>query len=191
VGDLLNHVLRHHRHSQYLGLVLPWRPLYDMLMGIYDNPVPGLRGEAFAREAHSVRFKQSGDDASAVSTKGPGMCKECTALHPTCPSIQGGHEQTHVLHIVCPCAPPPGTFLDHLQQSTLFTLVTRCRRWFGPGAAAEIWALLRPALVSGDPFAAPTHCALGWLVLFFPTKQLPHTPPEQAQVRGFGGGGGE
>lgn len=45
VGDLLSHVLRHYRHSQYLGLVLPWRPLYDMLMGIYDNPTPSIRGE--------------------------------------------------------------------------------------------------------------------------------------------------
>jgi hypothetical protein len=45
VGDLLSHVLRHHRHSQYLGLALTWRPLYDMLLDLYDNPVPKLRGK--------------------------------------------------------------------------------------------------------------------------------------------------
>lgn len=82
--------------------------------------------------------------------------------------------------------PPPlsltGTFLDHVQQSTLFTLVTRCRRWFAPGAAAELWSLLRPHLVYGDPMATATHTALGWLVLFFPTKQLPHTEPALAQA---------
>jgi hypothetical protein len=32
-----------------------------------------------------------------------------------------------------------------------------------------------------------THVALGWLVLFFPTKQLPHTEPSQAQVRALMG----
>lgn len=84
-----------------------------------------------------------------------------------------------LLHCCLVCA---GTFLDHVQQSTLFTLVTRCRRWFAPGAAAEIWELLRPALVGGDPMSTPTHCALGWLVLFFPTKQLPQTDPAVAQV---------
>lgn len=90
-----------------------------------------------------------------------------------------------------PCLPPlylfpAGTLLDHLQQSTLFTLVTRCRRWFAPGAAAEIWGLLRPALVAGDPMSTETHCALGWLVLFFPTKQLPHTESAVAQVGWLG-----
>lgn len=45
IGELLSHVLRHHRHSQYLGLQLPWRPLYDMLLDLYDNPTPRLRGE--------------------------------------------------------------------------------------------------------------------------------------------------
>lgn len=92
--------------------------------------------------------------------------------------------------MLCATPPPPnpcpvtGTLLDHVQQSTLFTLVTRCRRWFAPGAAAEIWALLRPALLGGDPMSTPTHCALGWLVMFFPTKQLPHTEPAVAQVGG-------
>jgi hypothetical protein len=69
-----------------------------------------------------------------------------------------------------------------VQQGTLFTLVTRCRRFFAPGAAAEVWGLLRPALMLGDAMSTATHLALGWLVLFFPTKQLPHTPPGQAQV---------
>jgi len=54
-----------------------------------------------------------------------------------------------------------GTFLDHVQQSTLFTLVARARRFFSPGAAAEIYSLLRPALVAGDPQAPTTQVGLG------------------------------
>eukprot|EP00879_Flechtneria_rotunda_P022872 GHRR01024173.1.p1 GENE.GHRR01024173.1~~GHRR01024173.1.p1 ORF type:complete len:261 (+),score=58.17 GHRR01024173.1:174-956(+) len=116
--EVLNHVLRHHRHSQYLGLQLPWRPLYGMLQGLYDKPKPQLRG----------------------------------------------------------------TFLDHIQHSTLFQLVARSRRFFAPGAAEEIWTLLRPALVYGDLMATSTHLALGWLVLFFPTKQLPQTKAAVVQT---------
>jgi hypothetical protein len=44
-GELLNHVLRHHRHSQYLGLELPWKPLYNMLRGLYDAAAPQVKGE--------------------------------------------------------------------------------------------------------------------------------------------------
>lgn len=54
-----------------------------------------------------------------------------------------------------------GTFLDHVQQSTLFTLVARARRFFPPGAAAEIYTLLRPLLVAGDPMAASTQVSGG------------------------------
>ncbi|KAF6261252.1 hypothetical protein COO60DRAFT_1625449, partial [Scenedesmus sp. NREL 46B-D3] len=75
-----------------------------------------------------------------------------------------------------------GTFLEHVQQSTLFALVARARRFFTPGAAADIWALLRPDLVFGDPMGTRTHLALGWLVLFFPTKQIPASQPGQAQA---------
>ncbi|KAF8058035.1 proteasome activator subunit 4 [Scenedesmus sp. PABB004] len=163
VCELLNHVLRHHRHAQHLGLALPWRPLFEMLQRLYDSPPPQLKG----------------------------------------------------------------TFLEHVQQSTLFTAVARARRFFAPGAAAEVWGLLRPALVHGDPMAASTHLvrpraasararaagggasreptrrrsparalahaapppasaprarqALGWLVLFFPTKQLPGVEPATAR----------
>ncbi|WIA33391.1 hypothetical protein OEZ86_006527 [Tetradesmus obliquus] len=116
-GELLSHVLRHHRHSQHLGLALPWRPLYDMLRGLYD--------------------------AAPLQVK--------------------------------------GTFLEHVQQSTLFSLVARARRFFAPGAATEIWSLLRRHLVYGDPMGTQTHLALGWLVLFFPTKQIPQTQTAVAQ----------
>jgi hypothetical protein len=44
-GELLNHVLRHHRHSQHLGLQLHWRPLYDMLRGLYDAAPLQVKGE--------------------------------------------------------------------------------------------------------------------------------------------------
>eukprot|EP00878_Enallax_costatus_P024878 GHUV01026572.1.p1 GENE.GHUV01026572.1~~GHUV01026572.1.p1 ORF type:complete len:254 (+),score=64.61 GHUV01026572.1:223-984(+) len=118
VCELLNHVLRHYRHNQHIGLQLAWRPLYDMLQVLYDKPTPHLKG----------------------------------------------------------------TFLEHVQQSSLFTLVARARRFFAPGAAAEVYGLLRSALVCGDPMATPTHLALGWLVLFFPTKQLPQVEPDIAQV---------
>jgi hypothetical protein len=119
VAELLSSTLRTYRHDDGLELQLPWRPLFDLLLSLYDVPTtPHYRGSG----------------------------------------------------------------LRSVQQSTLFTLATRCRRFFAPGAAAEIWALLRPALVHGDPMATRTHLALGWLVLFFPTKQLPHTAPEQAQV---------
>jgi hypothetical protein len=47
-GECLNHVLRHHRHSQHLQLQLPWRPLYDMLQRLYAAPAPQLRGESAA-----------------------------------------------------------------------------------------------------------------------------------------------
>jgi proteasome activator subunit 4 len=75
-----------------------------------------------------------------------------------------------------------GTFLEHVQQSTLFSLAARARRFFTPGAASDIWALLRPDLVFGDPMGTQTHLALGWLVLFFPTKQIPASQPAQAQA---------
>lgn len=47
-GELLNHVLRHHRHSQHLALQLPWRPLYDMLRALYDSAAPQVKGEQAA-----------------------------------------------------------------------------------------------------------------------------------------------
>jgi len=53
-GECLNHVLRHHRHSQHLGLTLPWRPLYDLLQQLYDNPPPQSRGERAAGQEWAV-----------------------------------------------------------------------------------------------------------------------------------------
>lgn len=52
--ELLNHVLRHYRHNQHLGLQLPWRPLYDMLQELYDKPTPHLKGTAAVVDMHAV-----------------------------------------------------------------------------------------------------------------------------------------
>lgn len=90
------------------------------------------------------------------------------------------HRPSHTL--LLSAIAPAGTFLEHVQQSSLFTLVARARRFFSPGAAAEVYDLLRSSLVCGDPMGTSTHLALGWLVLFFPTKQLPQVEPDTAQV---------
>jgi len=66
VGDLLSHVLRHHRHSQYLGLTLPWKPLYDMLRSLYDQPPPQLRGESLAG---GDREEAEGEGVTAARAK--------------------------------------------------------------------------------------------------------------------------
>lgn len=65
------------------------------------------------------------------------------------------------------------------RHSALTTLVHRCRRYFTPGAAAEIWAHFSPALA--DPqrpegFEVRGVLCIVWVVL--------------AVVRGGGGGGG-
>jgi hypothetical protein len=51
--------------------------------------------------------------------------------------------------------------------------------WGGVRGVRGRWAA-HSSVVGDGVCAGCTHCALGWLVLFFPTKQLPHTPPEQA-----------
>jgi hypothetical protein len=48
MGELLSHVLRHYRHDKQLrsDLVLPWRPLYDLLDQLLSDPLPQLQGGA-------------------------------------------------------------------------------------------------------------------------------------------------
>lgn len=106
-------------------------------------------------------------------------CSSALLLHFThLPAAELFNYRYRALLVFCIYA---GTFLEHVQQSTLFSLVARARRFFVPGAATEIWSLLRPHLVYGDPMGTQTHLALGWLVLFFPTKQIPETQPAVAQ----------
>jgi hypothetical protein len=66
------------------------------------------------------------------------------------------------------------------RHTTLFTIVARSRRFFAPSAAAEMWATFRPPLL-GDPNSSSAAVALGWLVMFFPTKALPLLEPGLVQ----------
>jgi hypothetical protein len=47
VGEVLVHVLRHHRHDKDLraALTLPWRPLFNMLQQLYEDPLPNMQGK--------------------------------------------------------------------------------------------------------------------------------------------------
>lgn len=44
-GELLAHVLRHYRKEKDLGLELQWRPLYNLMLKLFRDPVPQLQGE--------------------------------------------------------------------------------------------------------------------------------------------------
>jgi hypothetical protein len=66
------------------------------------------------------------------------------------------------------------------RHTTLFTIVARARRFFAPSAAAEMWDTFRPPLL-GDPNSSSAAVALGWLVMFFPTKALPLLEPGLVQ----------
>ncbi|KAL0045726.1 hypothetical protein WJX82_002854 [Trebouxia sp. C0006] len=63
-----------------------------------------------------------------------------------------------------------GVLILETKQSSLFSLVHRCRRFFPAGSAEEVWQELRPALQN---LHTPTaQQALGWLSLFLPTHGL-------------------
>lgn len=208
VCELLNHVLRHYRHHQHVGLQLAWRPLYDMLQELYNSPTPHLKGEsrwphtrACSGRSRILEQQWKQEDSVVESMIRPGLQSFVDSivgsLHPWCQqSLQpqwttaaSYDTATQLYTFISSVWDLPaffscctGTFLEHVQQSSLFTLVARARRFFPPGAAAEVYGLLRSDLVSGDPMGTSTHMALGWLVLFFPTKQLPQVEPDTAQV---------
>ncbi|KAL0043408.1 hypothetical protein WJX79_003790 [Trebouxia sp. C0005] len=63
-----------------------------------------------------------------------------------------------------------GVLILETKQSSLFSLVHRCRRFFPAGSAEEVWQELKPALQN---LHTPTaQQALGWLSLFLPTHGL-------------------
>lgn len=70
-----------------------------------------------------------------------------------------------------PLCHPVGLLLGHGRYSTLFDLVMRLRRFFTAPAIEQQWELLRPAIVA-NPSSAAAHEALGYLVLFMPTKHI-------------------
>ncbi|KAK2076993.1 hypothetical protein QBZ16_005221 [Prototheca wickerhamii] len=63
-----------------------------------------------------------------------------------------------------------GSALSEARRQTLARLAHRLRRHWPRGAAAEIWAALRPALLDAQRPAA--YEALGWLVMLLPTTAL-------------------
>ncbi|KAK9818405.1 hypothetical protein WJX72_012161 [[Myrmecia] bisecta] len=60
-----------------------------------------------------------------------------------------------------------GPMIGEQARDALCKMVHRCRRFFPPGAAAEIWAEFSPALQNSHK--AQANEALGWLALFMPT----------------------
>lgn len=72
--------------------------------------------------------------------------------------------------------------LTQARHTALFALVARARRFFPSSAAGEVWAAARPALVGVDPSSTAAMMALGWLVMFFPTKRLPECDPQEVGV---------
>ena len=104
------------------------------------------------------------------------MRRERTALQALGTALALRSAASNTLHAACTSS-SPGALLSHARHSTLFSLVTRARRFFPSSAASEVWSTLRPGLL-GDPNSSPAHVALGWLVLFFPTKALPLLEPE-------------
>ncbi|KAL3134782.1 hypothetical protein ABBQ32_007768 [Trebouxia sp. C0010 RCD-2024] len=63
-----------------------------------------------------------------------------------------------------------GPLILETRQSSLFSLVHRCKRYFPSGSAEEIWHELKPSLQN---LHTPTaQQALGWLTLFLPPHGL-------------------
>jgi hypothetical protein len=57
------------------------------------------------------------------------------------------------------------------RQATLFALVAKARRFFGPGAVEEVWREMEPGLRAAGGASARFE-ALAWLALFLPTHDI-------------------
>lgn len=68
-----------------------------------------------------------------------------------------------------PSAAYQGGGVTEARHQALTTLVHRCRRFFPPGSAAEIWQHFGPALA--DPQRPECFEAQGWLALLLPTHE--------------------
>ncbi|KAL4431419.1 hypothetical protein ABPG75_006675 [Micractinium tetrahymenae] len=70
---------------------------------------------------------------------------------------------------MAPSAAYEGGGVAEARHQALITLAHRCRRFFPPGAATEIWAHFGPALA--DPQRPECFEAMGWLALLLPTHE--------------------
>ncbi|KAI3424360.1 hypothetical protein D9Q98_009913 [Chlorella vulgaris] len=72
-----------------------------------------------------------------------------------------------------PSAAYEGGGVAEARHQALVTLVHRCRRYFPPGSAAEMWDHFAPALA--DPQRPECFEALGWLAMLLPTHEAMRT----------------
>lgn len=106
VAEVLCSALRQQRHETQLGLVLPWRPLYDLLRGLFAFKAPKLqvgslgggaatRGEGGHTYARLCGLGAAPALAAAVVTRG------CAAFLPVrCRSCRG-HAHAGLSHVPC------------------------------------------------------------------------------------------
>ena len=64
-----------------------------------------------------------------------------------------------------------GTGPSSHRHATLFKLTSKVRRFFGPGAVAEIWAEMQPGIAEPSDVSGRFE-SLGWLALMLPSHDI-------------------
>lgn len=174
-GGLLHRLLR--AHSRKLSLVVPWRPLYEMLRAQSMEPSATYEGEgqrssltSFSPFLHAsplfsiASFQNKIVPLNKFLTGSFWNAEQLVSRrssHLACPKI--------LSHLTACVAIHAGAGVMEARRSSLVHILHRARRFFPLGSAAEIWAEFAPPLQ--DPSSPAAFEAVGWLCMLMPTQE--------------------